>query len=242
MRPLVLAAAAAVAAAALAACAEPRFGDGARSGADDPGPGQEDRTGTATASDTTDAGDAGAGLVQAAPGDYMEARDRARAALTAGADEGLAEADAGYYMDVQEAALRGRLAGRPVTIVRDDRRIRLVLAGGTAFDTGSTSLNSPAEPILAAIAGVLDEYRDTLVTIAAHTDPSGDAELNRGISEARALAVAEQLTRAGIAPARLVVIGYGESRPAPTDTSPGSRSPDRRIELLLEPLVASATG
>lgn len=242
MRPPLLAAAAAVVAAALAACAEPRFGDGAGPGADDPGPAQEDPTGTATAPDAGDTGAPAAAPVLAAPGDYMEARDRALAALTAGADDGLAEADADYYMDVQEAALRGRLAGRPVTIVRDGRRIRLVLAGGTAFETGSRRLNSAAGQVLAAIAGVLDEYRDTLVTIAAHTDPSGDAELNREISEARALAVAEQLARAGIAPARLVVIGYGESRPAPTDTSPGSRSPDRRIELLLEPLVASATG
>lgn len=240
MRPLLLAAATALVAAVLAACAEPRFGDGARPGTDDPGPAQGDPAGTAP--DAGEAGDTAGAPVLAAPGDYMEARDRALAALTAGADAGIAEAEAGYYMDVQEAALRGRLAGRPVTIVREGRRIRLVLAGGTAFDTGSRRLNDAAGQILAAIAGVLDEYRDTLVTIAAHTDPSGDAALNREISEARALAVAERLTRAGIAPARLVVVGYGESRPAPTDTSPGSRSPDRRIELLLEPLVATATG
>lgn len=240
MRRLLLTVAAVVAAGALAACAEPRFRDGERSAADDPEPAQEDRAQTATA-DTGDADDPGRALVVTTPGAYMPAKDRARAALTAGADDGLAEADAGYYMDVQEAALRGRLAGRAVTIGREGRRIRVVLAGGTAFGTGSAHLNASAEPILAAIAGVLDEYRQTLVTIAAHTDPSGDAGLNRELSEARALAVAERLTRAGVAPARIVVVGYGESRPAPTDTSPASRSPDRRIELLLEPLVATAT-
>ncbi|MDZ7748743.1 MAG: OmpA family protein [Halofilum sp. (in: g-proteobacteria)] len=242
MRHPLLAAAPALLAAALAGCAEPRFrGDPTPS--TDTGAPSASRPETAPAgADPAPAGERPSSLRATRPADTAGARANARAALLADGADSLADDATGYFMDVQEAALRRQLAGHAVRLAREGDTIRLTLAGETAFATGSRQLAPPVDPILAAIAGVLTEYRATLVTVAAHTDPSGEATLNRELSRARAVAVARRLAAAGVDPRRIVAVGYGESRPAANDTSPGNRRPDRRVELLLEPLVRTAEG
>jgi len=68
--------------------------------------------------------------------------------------------------------------------------------------------------------------------IAGHTDANGQADYNLDLSIRRAIAVAEYLVQVhGIAPARLVPFGWGESRlSVPSD--PGSGA-NRRVEVSL---------
>lgn len=67
--------------------------------------------------------------------------------------------------------------------------------------------------------------------IQGHTDSSGAADYNMTLSLRRANAVRDYLIRAGIAPQRLRVKGYGEERPIATNETPEGRAQNRRVEL-----------
>lgn len=169
------------------------------------------------------------------PADYERGIHRRKEALAeAAAEEPPSDAETGYYLDVQEAQLRQALNGSGIGLFRDRLEMRLRIPGTEAFETGSARLNAGVRARLASIAGVLKDYRLTLVAVHGHTDAAGDAAENQRLSEQRALAVARLLVASGLDPARIVTVGHGESQPLPHDTSPGSRWPDRRIEIQLE--------
>lgn len=169
------------------------------------------------------------------PADYERGIRRRKEALAEGAtEEPPSDAETGYYLDVQEAQLRQALNGSDIGLFRDRLEMRLRIPGTEAFETGSARLNAGVRARLASIAGVLKDYRLTLVAVHGHTDAAGDAAENQRLSEQRALAVARLLVASGLDPARIVTVGHGESQPLPHDTSPGSRWPDRRIEIQLE--------
>lgn len=146
----------------------------------------------------------------------------------------------GYYMDVQLARLRQELPGTGIAIERDGERITLVIPGGAIFATDSDHIEGDIEPALQEIARVLAEYRKTLVAIEGHTDSRGAEGHNQRLSERRALAVGRFLADTGIVPQRLVIIGYGESRPIADNDTEAGRNENRRLELILEPVVAES--
>ena len=91
--------------------------------------------------------------------------------------------------------------------------------------------------VLTSIARVLEEYRNTQISIYGHTDESGEEDYNQKLSERRALSVARYLIDGGVAAERIVIIGYGETRPSTSSETVVGRARNRRIELLLEPLA-----
>jgi len=163
-----------------------------------------------------------------APKRYPDARAERVARLAENADSPLAAADSGYYMDLQEANLRQTLAGRKVPITRRDGQLVLSLAGPWDFATGATTVSPPTRDLLAAIAGVLVQYPQTLVAIHGYTDATGPDRLNRRLSRQRARNIARHLLSAGVGAERMLVIGHGEA----TD-----KTPARRTDIHLEPVV-----
>jgi peptidoglycan-associated lipoprotein len=67
------------------------------------------------------------------------------------------------------------------------------------------------------------------IYVVGHTDPRGTEEYNIALSERRARAVADYLSRLGIDPARLQVVPKGESEAQGTDE--GSYEKDRRVDF-----------
>ncbi len=166
------------------------------------------------------------------------ARSRRKEALVNSDIAPLAARNTGYYMDVQLARLRQKLPGTGIDIERNGDRITLMVPGGAIFATDSDRIEGDIEPALEGIARVLAEYRKTLVAIEGHTDSRGAEGHNQRLSERRALAVGRFLADTGIAPQRLVIIGYGESRPIADNDTEAGRNKNRRLELMLEPVVA----
>lgn len=80
------------------------------------------------------------------------------------------------------------------------------------------------------LAQFLKENPTVRIEIAGHTDDRGDAAANVALSQKRAQAVVQYLTKAGIDPARMRAIGYGKTRPAVPNTSDENRQRNRRIE------------
>lgn len=162
--------------------------------------------------------------------------DREKAALTGALAGGAIGGGVGYYMDRQEAALRARLEGTGVRVVREGDNIQLIMPGNVTFDTGRSDIRSNFYETLNSVVIVLKEFNKTVINIGGHTDSTGSFELNQKLSEDRANSVSRYLMAEGVSPGRIRPAGYGPRFPiASNDTSAG-RAANRRVELSLSPI------
>ena len=99
------------------------------------------------------------------------------------------------------------------------------------FEESGTILRASAYPSLDRVASLADACRDALVTIAGHTDSSGNEDWNQLLSFRRAEAVATYLEQRGIDSGRMLVEGRGSSVPIADNTTRYGRSINRRIEI-----------
>ena len=89
------------------------------------------------------------------------------------------------------------------------------------FDFDKATLTEEAQVILKRNIQILKANPKAKVRIAGYTSASGTESYNQRLSERRANAVKEYLTKEGvIAPDRLSTIGYGETRPAMYEAAP----------------------
>lgn len=173
-------------------------------------------------------------LIGAATGD--DAKERRKRALVGAGAGAIAGGSVGYYMDVQEAKLREQLKGTGVSVTRVGENIVLNMPGNITFRTGSADLNSDFLRVLDSVGLVLKEYNKTLVVIAGHTDSVGSDATNQTLSQQRAESVGRYLAGRNVASERMVITGYGESRPVASNDNDSGRSQNRRVELTLEPI------
>ena len=165
--------------------------------------------------------------------DATERRQRALAGAGVGA---LAGGAIGAYQDRQEAALRSQLAGTGVDVVRQGDNITLNMPGAITFGFDSSALAPQFRPVLDDLAVTLNEYNQTIIEVAGHTDSVGDAAYNQTLSEQRAATVANYLSGRGVMRDRMITIGAGESRPIASNDTEAGRAQNRRVEITLVPL------
>ena len=111
-------------------------------------------------------------------------------ALIGAALGGIAGGAVGNYQDRQEAQLKQSMAGTGVEVVRKQDNITLDMPGGITFATNSSDLNAAIYPILDKVALSLNQYDQTMVEVAGHTDSTGSASYNQALSlQARAVGV-----------------------------------------------------
>jgi outer membrane protein OmpA-like peptidoglycan-associated protein len=146
--------------------------------------------------------------------------------------------EVGYYQDVQEALFR-QLAGSGIRVSRREQNVVLSLPGALSFDVGSTSLSGHSVKNLGSVARVLIEYKHTIVTLLGHTDSLGDPAANQRLSEQRALAVSRVLITAGVPADRILVAGFGSTRPIAANATEQGRLENRRVEIEISPLLHS---
>lgn len=176
---------------------------------------------------------AGAVIGIATGDDSSERRERALIGAGIG---GLSGAAIGNYMDRQEAELRRRLEGTGVSVTRHGDNITLNMPGNVTFATDSASLDAGFFEVLDSVALVLEEYDQTLIEVAGHTDSTGPESYNQDLSERRADAVSRYLASQGVNAERMLVRGYGELYPIASNDSASGREQNRRVELTLVPI------
>lgn len=166
----------------------------------------------------------------------MERKKRALVGAGIGA---LAGGGVGAYMDRQEARLRAELDRTGVSVTRVGDNITLNMPGNVTFATDSANLNSSFYDVLNSVALVVNEYEQTVIEVAGHTDSTGSNAYNQQLSERRAASVADYLTTRDVLDDRIIEVGMGEERPIADNSTETGRQANRRVELTLVPLTFS---
>jgi outer membrane protein OmpA-like peptidoglycan-associated protein len=108
-----------------------------------------------------------------------------------------------------------------------------VATQGLLFDTGSDRLKPESMPTMRLIAGMLQEHPELRLRIEGHTDNVGAKDANKTLSEKRAAAVrAALINDYKVNAGRLESKGFGDAKPAGSNSSAEGRSNNRRVELV----------
>ena len=166
----------------------------------------------------------------------MERKKRALVGAGLGALTGAA---VGSYMDRQEARLRAELERTGVSVTRIGDNITLNMPGNITFATDSADLNAGFFEVLNSVSLVVNEFEQTVIEVAGHTDSTGSDAYNQQLSERRAAAVASYLGTRNVRRDRVIELGMGEARPVATNDTADGRQVNRRVELTLVPLTLS---
>jgi len=150
---------------------------------------------------------------------------------------GIAGNRIGAYMDAQEQMMRQELAAvEGANIQRNAETLALTFKAETLFDVNSAQLKAGANDEMFRVAKVLNEYPQTTLLIAGHTDSTGSEVYNQQLSERRAEVVKNALAGNGVNPNRIRTIGFGESKPIADNSSEAGRQLNRRVEITIEPI------
>jgi outer membrane protein OmpA-like peptidoglycan-associated protein len=140
------------------------------------------------------------------------------------------------YMEKQEMAMRQQLSGvEGASIQRDAEVLAVTFKSDVLFDVNSSTVKPGGYDELQRVAGVLNNYPQTTIQIAGHTDSSGSDQYNMQLSQQRANAVKNALVGYGVAPARLMTVGYGESKPIASNATEAGRQMNRRVAITITP-------
>jgi len=102
------------------------------------------------------------------------------------------------------------------------------------FDWDKADVYPRAAQIIAEAASNSRTASVTTLDVSGHTDTSGTADYNQGLSERRAKSVAAQLESDGVPASEIEIHAYGETHLL-VATGPGVREPqNRRVEIVLQ--------
>jgi len=134
----------------------------------------------------------------------------------------------------------------------DPRTGKWSMAGDVLFESGSYSLTTKGREILKTFAGAYAS-RNVRLRVVGHTDRDPVAKpttksalpvthaLNLELSVLRAVAVAYELHKNGIAENRMFIEGQGNNSPvSPNDRNPENKRKNRRVEIFVIGLAPEA--
>lgn len=171
-------------------------------------------------------------------------KKRTKGILIGAVGGGLAGAAVGSYMDKQKQDLEKVLAPeRADGAIQVEKLageiVRITMTEQTSFEFDSAEIKSGFYTTMDKIGNVVNRYGKTSLTIVGHTDSTGAAEYNQSLSERRAQAVQQYLGSKGVHPERMEAEGKGETAPRVSNNTPENRRLNRRVEIYIEPVVAS---
>ena len=128
-----------------------------------------------------------------------------------------------FYMDVTPA----QPAVRKITP-------EIITVEGTYFDHDSAEIKPAAwSSIFNVVYAKYAKVPGARIIVEGHTDSSGSAAYNQELSERRAEAVREYFVSKGMPADRLEAVGYGESMPRVSNSTPEGKSMNRRVDIRI---------
>lgn len=108
---------------------------------------------------------------------------------------------------------------------------QVIILDKVYFETGKADIKPESFALLDEVAQTIRRAHLHRVEVAGHTDDVGSDSANLSLSQGRAEAVVAYLVRKGVDPARLVAVGYGETRPMEPKKTSAARAKNRRVEF-----------
>jgi chemotaxis protein MotB len=148
-----------------------------------------------------------------------------------------------------EDKLKAEIKNGEIKLSQSGDRIQVDLVDKILFNSGEAALSPKGQEVLTRVAAVLKTIDDRQIQVSGHTDdsPIKNEDLkkqfptNWELSTARAVNVVRFLTETGQVPAKhMLAAGYGQFHPIAANANPKGRASNRRIEILLTPLLAAA--
>ena len=155
----------------------------------------------------------------------------ARGAIIGAAVGGIAGTIIGNQMDQQAKEIKAAVPGADVQRVGEG--IQLTFASSMLYDINSDVVLPEAATNLRNLAASLAKYPDTDVLIVGHTDATGTADYNQGLSQRRATSAANYLMAQGVNSSRVRTAGRGEMEPVATNDTELGRQANRRVEVAI---------
>lgn len=150
----------------------------------------------------------------------------------------------GQTQRLLEARLAQEIKDKQVRLQMMEKGLVITFVADVLFDSGKAKIKTTAYATLDKVATVLKENAPEYnIGIEGHTDNvpirfSG-WKSNWELSTARSLSVLHYLVDdEGIAPSRVSAIGYGEYRPVASNDSAEGRQLNRRVEIVILPMVS----
>jgi len=124
-----------------------------------------------------------------------------------------------------------------VDVESEGRTITVRIREQGSFDSGSATLKTDFQPVIARIRSALVEIPGR-VSIEGHTDNvplrGGRFESNWALSSSRALSVTHELLADDqLNEERLMVVGYADTHPFTSNDSAAGRAANRRVEIVI---------
>ena len=101
------------------------------------------------------------------------------------------------------------------------------------FGFDNTKITAAYAPLFDNAIYVLKRNPSMTVELDGHTDSTGPAAYNMGLSERRAQAVKEHLVKNGVAADRLTIKGFGETQPIASNDTVEGRAENRRVGFAI---------
>lgn len=108
---------------------------------------------------------------------------------------------------------------------------RKIVLRNVHFDFDKAEIRADAAPVLDEAAEELKGEGQVSIIAEGHTDSIGTEAYNLKLSLRRAQAVRDYLVAHGMAPDRIRIEGFGETRPVATNDTADGRAQNRRVEL-----------
>ncbi len=148
--------------------------------------------------------------------------------------------------DSLEEKLNSEIKKGEIRLSQAGGRINVDLVDKILFDSGQAVISARGLEVLARVGAVLAKVDDKQIQVSGHTDNSPISEKlapifpsNWELSAARAVNVVKVLADQKVPAARMLAAGYGEFHPVAKNANAQGRARNRRIEILLTPLLES---
>lgn len=184
-------------------------------------------------------------IIGASVGALLGARkgDKKKAVLY-GIVGGLSGAAVGNYMDKQRKDFEKNLSEE---IQRGDIEVKkmpednlmVTMTAQTAFSVDSSDISTGFHSTMNKISSIVNKYGKTQLLIVGHTDSTGSDAHNQKLSLQRAESVKTYMLKNNVIPERLSTYGMGEKEPRANNSTEAGRRLNRRIEIVIEPVVQS---
>jgi flagellar motor protein MotB len=133
------------------------------------------------------------------------------------------------------------ITNMPGIMVRQDGDvIRIELPADQLFNPGTAQFKYGSDALLRSVAADLAQnYPQQLIGIEGHTDgtpaPSAQLPTDQHLAVGQAMAVYDALSRSGLQPRQLFVVGHGGAHPVVSNATDAGRARNRRIEVVIYP-------